>query len=208
MGRVRTKTVKRAAKVLLERHYQKLTNDFHINKKILSEVAKVPTKSLRNKIAGYATHLVKRIQKGPVKGISLKVQEEEREKRLDWVPKESEINTDKVQLPLFRSPSTLIPTKCLKRDLAMISLTNSEESSMSRPTKLSRKTPGRVADSAEDLVETETEEEIANPERTSNRRRKRRLRKLPSKKRRLRTSLLSVKAEEEEIVRVNSDLLF
>jgi len=75
MGRVRTKTVKRAAKVLLEKHYQKLTNDFHINKRILSEVAKVPTKRLRNKIAGFATHLVKRIQKGPVKGISLKVQE-------------------------------------------------------------------------------------------------------------------------------------
>lgn len=96
MGRVRTKTVKRAAKVLLERHYQKLTSDFHMNKRILSEVAKVPTKRLRNKIAGFATHLVKRIQKGPVKGISLKVQEEERERRLDWVPKESEIKLDKV----------------------------------------------------------------------------------------------------------------
>jgi small subunit ribosomal protein S17e len=100
MGRVRTKTVKRAAKVLLEKHYQKLTNDFHINKKILSEVAKVPTKSLRNKIAGFATHLVKRIQRGPVKGISLKVQEEERERRLDWVPKESEIDINKVLLSL------------------------------------------------------------------------------------------------------------
>jgi small subunit ribosomal protein S17e len=79
-----------------------LTNDFHINKKILSEVAKVPTKSLRNKIAGFATHLVKRIQRGPVKGISLKVQEEERERRLDWVPKESEINISKVFLSLCR----------------------------------------------------------------------------------------------------------
>lgn len=98
MGRVRTKTVKRAAKVLLEKHYQKLTSDFHINKKILSEVARVPTKSLRNKIAGFATHLVKRIQRGPVKGISLKVQEEERERRLDWVPKESEINLSKVSV--------------------------------------------------------------------------------------------------------------
>jgi small subunit ribosomal protein S17e len=98
MGRVRTKTVKRAAKVLLEKHYQKLTNDFHINKRILSEVAKVPTKRLRNKIAGFATHLVKRIQKGPVKGISLKVQEEERERRLDWVPKQSEIQTEKVTI--------------------------------------------------------------------------------------------------------------
>jgi small subunit ribosomal protein S17e len=41
-------------------------------------VGQVPTKKLRNKIAGFATHLMKRIQKGPVKGISLKVQEEER----------------------------------------------------------------------------------------------------------------------------------
>jgi small subunit ribosomal protein S17e len=111
MGRVRTKTIKRAAKVLLEKHYIKLTNDFHINKKILSEVAKVPTKSLRNKIAGYATHLVKRIQRGPVKGISLKVQEEERERRLDWVPKESEINIEKVPIALPRSKSMLKLTK-------------------------------------------------------------------------------------------------
>jgi small subunit ribosomal protein S17e len=98
MGRVRTKTIKRAAKVLLEKYYQKLTADFHTNKKILSEVGKVPTKKLRNKIAGFATHLMKRIQKGPVKGISLKVQEEERERRLDWVPTTSEINIEKVEI--------------------------------------------------------------------------------------------------------------
>ena len=98
MGRVRTKTVKRGAKALLEKYYQRLTNDFHTNKKILSEVAEVPTKSLRNKIAGFATHLMKRIQKGPVKGISLKVQEEERERRLDWVPKTSEIKLERVEV--------------------------------------------------------------------------------------------------------------
>ena len=61
MGRVRTKTVKKASKVLIEKYFAKLTNDFHINKKILSEVATVNSKKLRNKIAGYATHLMKRI---------------------------------------------------------------------------------------------------------------------------------------------------
>ena len=61
MGRVRNKTVKKAAKVLIEKYYMKLTSDFHYNKKILSEVGEVPTKKLRNKIAGFATHLLDRI---------------------------------------------------------------------------------------------------------------------------------------------------
>merc|ERR1711881_764579 len=95
MGRVRTKTVKRAAKALIENYYGKMTNDFHLNKKILSDVATVPTKRLRNKIAGFATHLMRRIQNGPVKGISLKIQEEERERRLDFVPAESHINVER-----------------------------------------------------------------------------------------------------------------
>merc|ERR1712023_99035 len=92
---VRTKTVKRAARSLIENYYAKMTTDFHLNKKILSDVATVPTKRLRNKIAGFATHLMRRIQNGPVKGISLKIQEEERERRLDFVPAESHINVEK-----------------------------------------------------------------------------------------------------------------
>merc|ERR1711913_188294 len=98
MGRVRTKTVKRGARQLIENYYNKMTNDFHLNKKILSDVATVPTKRLRNKIAGFATWVMRRIQNGPVKGISLKIQEEERERRLDFVPAESNINVDKVAI--------------------------------------------------------------------------------------------------------------
>merc|ERR1712232_117597 len=83
------------AKALIENYYSKMTNDFHLNKKILSDRATVPTKRLRNKIAGFATHLMKRIQKGPVKGISLKIQKEERERRLDFVPEQSAINVER-----------------------------------------------------------------------------------------------------------------
>lgn len=54
-GRVRTKTVKKAARVLVEKYYIRLTHDFQTNKKIAEEVAIIPSKRLRNKIAGFAT---------------------------------------------------------------------------------------------------------------------------------------------------------
>ena len=91
MGRVRTKTVKKAARVIIEKYYTKLTLDFDTNKKIIEEIALIPSKSLRNKIAGYATHLMKRLEKSTVRGISIKLQEEEREKRDNYVPEVSEL---------------------------------------------------------------------------------------------------------------------
>ena len=45
---------------------------------IFIEIAIIPTKRLRNQIAGFITHLMKRIRAGPVRGISIKLQEEER----------------------------------------------------------------------------------------------------------------------------------
>ena len=98
MGRVRNKTVKRASRKIVESYYSKLTLDFHTNKRLIDEVAEVQTKKLRNKIAGYTTHLMRRLQKNPVKGISLKLQEEERERRLDFVPDKSilDVNHAKV----------------------------------------------------------------------------------------------------------------
>ena len=89
MGRVRTKTVKRAARQLIEKFYPKMSLDFHYNKRVLDDVAIVPSKRIRNKIAGYASKLMKRIQKGPVRGISLKLQEEERERRMETGAKEN-----------------------------------------------------------------------------------------------------------------------
>jgi ribosomal protein S17E len=45
-------------RVIIEKYYTKLTLDFDTNKRIIEEVALIPTKPLRNKIAGFITHLV------------------------------------------------------------------------------------------------------------------------------------------------------
>ena len=98
MGRVRTGLIKRTSKQVIEKYYPRLTLDFDSNKKVCDEVATIPSKRLRNKIAGFVTHLMKRIQRGPVRGISLKLQEEERERRMDFVPDVSALDVPTLEV--------------------------------------------------------------------------------------------------------------
>lgn len=95
---MRTKTVKKAARLVIEKYYPRLTLDFQCNKRLVAEVAVIPSKRMRNKIAGYTTHLMKRIEKGPVRGISFKLQEEERERKDNYVPEVSVVDTARIEV--------------------------------------------------------------------------------------------------------------
>ncbi|RLI00160.1 30S ribosomal protein S17e [Candidatus Bathyarchaeota archaeon] len=60
MGRIRTQTIKRYAKLLLEKFPEKFTDDFEFNKRMLEKIAEVKSRKLRNQLAGYIASLVAR----------------------------------------------------------------------------------------------------------------------------------------------------
>uniref|UniRef100_A0A182NNJ0 Small ribosomal subunit protein eS17 n=1 Tax=Anopheles dirus TaxID=7168 RepID=A0A182NNJ0_9DIPT len=122
MGRVRTKTIKKASKVIIEKYYTRLTMDFDTNKRIVEEVAIIPTKPLRNKIAGFVTHLMKRLRHSQVRGISIKLQEEERERRDNYVPDVSALEQDIIEV----DPETKEMLKHLDFNNIVVQLTNPE----------------------------------------------------------------------------------
>jgi small subunit ribosomal protein S17e len=60
MGRIKTKQIKRTGDKILKIHKDRLTKDFDKNKKVLDEVAQIPSKKLRNTISGYLVKAVKK----------------------------------------------------------------------------------------------------------------------------------------------------
>lgn len=70
MGKVRTKLVKRVARELLEKYPNLFTRDFEHNKRIISKLATIPSKKLRNQIAGYITHLIAVTEKSRQKEVT------------------------------------------------------------------------------------------------------------------------------------------
>ncbi len=63
MGRIKTTLVKRASNKILKENPDKFKKDFDSNKKIVDQYLDVPSKKLRNVIAGYVTRLVNKEKK-------------------------------------------------------------------------------------------------------------------------------------------------
>ena len=62
LGNVRSEKAKKTAQELLRRYPDKFTEDFDENKKLVISLVSIPSKNLRNTIAGYITRLIVRSQ--------------------------------------------------------------------------------------------------------------------------------------------------
>ena len=60
MGRIKTQLTKRMTHRLIAAHRDALKETFEENKKLVDQFMTVPTKKIRNAIAGYVTKLMKR----------------------------------------------------------------------------------------------------------------------------------------------------
>ncbi|KAK2084728.1 40S ribosomal protein S17 [Saguinus oedipus] len=79
MGHIHTKTMKKAAWVILEKYYMRLGNDFHTDKRICQECAIIPSKKLHNKTQAM-------------------LQEEERERKDNYAPEVSALGQEIIEV--------------------------------------------------------------------------------------------------------------
>ncbi|MEM5815007.1 MAG: 30S ribosomal protein S17e [Candidatus Aenigmatarchaeota archaeon] len=63
MGRIKTLMIKNIGEKLYEKYKDEFTNDFNKNKEIVKKYANIPSRKLRNVVAGYITRLKKRESK-------------------------------------------------------------------------------------------------------------------------------------------------
>ena len=73
MGKSRKTKIKRLGDEILEHHAEHFTTNFEENKKMIAEVALIPSKTIRNQVAGYITH-------------SLNTRVNEEQKTRSWKP--------------------------------------------------------------------------------------------------------------------------
>jgi len=59
MGRIKTALIKRITSELINEHRDKFKDNFDENKKIVEKFADLPSKKLRNVVAGHITKMIK-----------------------------------------------------------------------------------------------------------------------------------------------------
>jgi len=59
MGRIKTKAIKAVTEDLIRDHLDEFTDEYEQNKIVVEKYADIPSKKLRNIIAGYATRLAR-----------------------------------------------------------------------------------------------------------------------------------------------------
>jgi small subunit ribosomal protein S17e len=64
MGNIKQTFIKRVARELFDRYPNEFTRDFEHNKKKVEELTTVQSKTIRNRIAGYLTRLVRMKEEG------------------------------------------------------------------------------------------------------------------------------------------------
>jgi small subunit ribosomal protein S17e len=87
----------------------------------------IPSKKLRNKIAGYVTHLIKRMKKGSVSGISLKLQEDINKNSVNKTPDDEfgeKIRSLKLNSEIRSLINYLKKSSALKEDAISLQLKN------------------------------------------------------------------------------------
>ncbi|MBS3162551.1 30S ribosomal protein S17e [Candidatus Woesearchaeota archaeon] len=59
MGRIKTTVIKRTGKKLVSQHRASFKTDFESNKQLLPTYIEVPSKKMKNVLAGYITRLMR-----------------------------------------------------------------------------------------------------------------------------------------------------
>ena len=62
MGRIKTRQIKRVTAEFFDKHQTELTDDFSRNKEVVDKRLDIPSKKLRNVVAGYLTRMFKKSQ--------------------------------------------------------------------------------------------------------------------------------------------------
>ena len=62
MGRIKTINIKSKGQKIFSKHKDSFTNDYHKNKAVLKELTIIPSKKIRNVLAGYLARLKKTVK--------------------------------------------------------------------------------------------------------------------------------------------------